>query len=113
MSIDSGGQLLKYAGDADKFPTTIINPGNEPVATVNSSNPAQFMSLASGTIGIFTATHLDAKLASGGAIVYTMINAVVGAPNTKGAHAQWGTGSVTFEAFSSDGTTNPLSFTRT
>ena len=112
VDIDAGGQLLAFSGDTDKYATTKVNVMNEPKCTVQSGNPAQFIGLSSGTIGTFTATHKDARGATGGDIVYTLINAVVASPQVGGAHAQFGQGSLTLESFSSDGVTSPLSFSR-
>ena len=112
VSIDMGGQLLGFSGDTDKYSTTKVNVMNEPKCSVESGNPGQFIGIASGTTGTFTATHKDAKGATGGDIVYTLINAIAASPQVGGAHAQFGTGSLPFESFSSDGVTSPLSFVR-
>lgn len=112
-SFDSGGKLIKFYGDADIFPVVIVAQDCEPTASVDSGDTATIMGFAPGTSGTFTATHNDAKLAVGGAIVYTLINAVVRNPNTSGPRGQFGTATLPLDAFSSDGTTNPLSFTRT
>ena len=70
------------------------------------------MSINPGTDATFTATHKDAKLASGGDIVYTCANAVAGGAQTSGSHAAFGTSTLTFKPYAPDGQTNPISFTR-
>jgi hypothetical protein len=65
-----------------------------------------------GTSGAATATHNDARLASGGAIVYTLSPCVVESPSAGGQHRQIGSGKVLFSGYFPDGQTNPLSFTR-
>lgn len=112
VSLNGGGQLLKYSGSNDRFPTVVANSMNMPTVTLSTGDTAQLMGLAAGTSGTFSFTHKDAKGASGGDIVYTCANAVVGATQTEAPHSQWGTASATFELYSSDGSTNPISFTR-
>lgn len=111
-NFDPGGSLKDYMGDVDKYPTTIVNDMNKPKATVQTGDVATVQALTPGTIGTFTATWKDAKLAVGGDIVYTLINAVLENTGAGGKHADYGTATATFRAFSSDGATNPLSFTR-
>jgi hypothetical protein len=79
VGIGTGGQLLPFSGDNDRFPTVI---------------------------------HKDARGATNGDIVYTLINAVVASPDANGPHGSYGSGTISWQAFSSDGSTNPLSFTR-
>lgn len=112
VTFTQGGQVATYSGDGDKFPTVAVNLMNAPRATVTSSDPAALMAIAPGTTGAFTATHNDAKGAVGGAIVYTLANAVAENVDTSGAHASFGTASLSLIGVSADGTTNPLSFTR-
>lgn len=112
VEINPGGSLIAFAGDNDRFPTVIANAMNSPSATVTGGNIAQFQGLAPGTTGAFAATHKDARGGSNGDIVYALANAVVQNTPGSGSHGQFGSGSITFQAFSSDGSTNPLSFTR-
>ena len=65
------------------------------------------MGIAPGTTNTLTATLNDAKGATGGAVVFTMINAVFENADTTAQHAQFGTVTGTWQAFSSDGVTNP------
>jgi hypothetical protein len=98
VAIDNGGSLIKFSGDGDRFNTTVD------LAIVNT--------WPVGTVGTVVATHNDAKNGVGtGAITYTLTNAVLSKRPLSGAHRQFGQGTITFECFSSDGVTNPLSTT--
>lgn len=112
VDINFGGTLLKYSGDLDRYPTVIINNDNNPSMSLRSSDPGTVMTLVPGTTGVIHATHKDAAKVSGGDVVYIMINAVVESPSTSGSHAQFGTSSLSLQAYSSDGSTTPLSLSR-
>ena len=110
VAIDSGGTLARFAGDGDRFVTTMVNDFNEPSITIQSADLAALRANPAGTVGTLTATHNDAKNGTGsGAVTYTLANAVVSTCQVHGSHRQFGQGSLTFAAFSSDGVTNPLS----
>ena len=110
VSIDSGGSLLKFAGDGDRYNTTVVNDFNEPTITVQSADLAAVRANPVGTLGTFTATHNDARNGPGsGSITYTLANAIVATNPVKGSHRQFGQGTLTFASFSADGVTNPLS----
>lgn len=112
IQIDSGGSLLKFSGDGDRYNTTVVNDFNEPTVTVNCADLAAVRSLPVGTVGTFTATHNDARNGAGtGAITYTLANAVVASNPIQGSHRRFGQGTLTLTAFSVDGVTNPLSAT--
>lgn len=112
VSIDTGGNLLKFSGDGDRYNTTVVNDHNEPVVTVHAADLAAVRANPPGTVGTFTATHNDARNGTGsGAITYTLANAVVATNPVQGSHRQFGQGTVTIAAFSTDGVTNPLSTT--
>lgn len=110
VTIDSGGNLARFAGDGDRFVTTLVNDFNEPSLTIHAADLSSLRANPIGTVGTVSATHNDAKNGSGsGAVTYTMANAVVAACQVQGAHRQFGQGTLTFAAFSGDGVTNPLS----
>lgn len=110
VSIDTGGSLLRFSGDGDRYSTTVVNDYNEPLVTVHSADLAAIRANPVGTVGTFTATHNDAKNGSGtGAISYTLANAIIASNPVQGAHRQFGQGTLTITAYSSDGITNPLS----
>jgi hypothetical protein len=110
VSIDPKGSLAKFSGDNDRYQTTVVNDMNEPEITLECGDVGAVNSLSVGQVGTFSATLCDAVNGTGaGAITYTMANAVVSKVGAGGKHRQYGMGQVTFEAYSSDGTTNPIS----
>lgn len=110
VAIESGGSLARFAGDGDRYVTTMVNDFNEPTVTIQAADLASIRANPVGTVGTLTATHNDAKNGTGtGAVTYTMANAVVASCNVHGAHRHFGQGSISFAAFSGDGVTNPLS----
>jgi hypothetical protein len=110
VRIDSGGSLLKFAGDGDRYSTTVVNDFNDPTVTVQSADLAAVMAYPVGTVGTFVATHNDARNGAGtGAVTYTLSNAVIASHPVQGAHRQFGHGELTLTAYSVDGVTNPLS----
>lgn len=113
VSFDMGGNNQGYAADVDQYNSVVVNTMNQPTATVVSGDPATLMGIAPGTDAAFSATHLDAKGATGGNIVYVLANAVSNGGQTSGDHAAFGTATMTFMGYAPDGVTNPLSFTRT
>jgi hypothetical protein len=110
VTVDSGGSVARFAGDGDRFVTTMVNDFNDPVVTIHAADLGSLQANPVGTVGTLTATHNDARNgAATGAITYTVSNAVVAACQIHGAHRQFGQGSLTIGAFSSDGVTNPIS----
>ncbi|MDR3621609.1 MAG: hypothetical protein P4L85_19820 [Paludisphaera borealis] len=112
VSFTQGGSLAAYSADGDHFPTVVVNLMNKPRAAVTSADTAALMAIAPGTTASFSATHKDAKGETGGDILYVLANAVAENAETSGAHGQFGSATLSLLAFSTDGTTNPLSFTR-
>jgi hypothetical protein len=111
-SIGQGGQLIKFKGDTDIYPTIIANVDNEPHASITTADVGTMMGFIPGTSATLTATLNDAKGAVGGAVVFTLANAVFENADTQAQHAQFGSVTGTWQCYSSDGATNPLSFTR-
>lgn len=115
VSFDDGGSLAKFAGDGDRYFTTVVNDFNEPTCSITAADAAALRSIgAIGTVCAVTATHNDAKslaVTGSGAITYALANAVLATRTIGGSHRQFGSGTVTFEAYSSDGVTNPLTST--
>jgi hypothetical protein len=112
VKVDTGGSLVKFSGDGDRGPSTVVNDFNEPTIEVSTADIAWAMALSPGTTGALTATHNDAKLATLGAIVYALSPCIVEKPSADGEHRQIGKGMAKFVGIFSDGQTNPLSFTR-
>ncbi len=111
-SFSQGGKLLKFSGDTDVFTTIIANVGNEPSTSFTTADVGTIMGIAPGSTNTLSATLNDAKGATGGAVVFTLINAVFENADTTAAHAQLGSVIGTWQAYSSDGVTSPLSFAR-
>jgi hypothetical protein len=111
-SFSQGGSLIKFKGDVDQYPTIIANVDSEPHASITTADVGTLMGINPGTTATLSATLNDAKLATGGAVVFAMANAVFENADTQGQHAQFASVTGTWQAYSSDGATNPLSFTR-
>jgi hypothetical protein len=111
-TVSPGGRLIKFKGDMDLYPTIIAMTDSEPNFSITSADIGTVMGIAPGTTATLTATLNDAKGAAGGAVIFSMINAVFENANASAAHAQFGTITGTWHAYSSDGVTSPLSFTR-
>src|SRR3954463_10801982 len=91
IQIDSGGSLLKFSGDGDRFSTTVVNDFNDPTVTVHSADLGAVRAFPVGTVGTFIATHNDAKNGTGaGAVTYVLTNAVVSSNPIHGTHRQFG-----------------------
>jgi hypothetical protein len=112
VNINQGGTLMEHAADCDHYPTVLTNLMSKPTASVTSADIGSLMAIAPGTVGAFSATHKDAMGQVGGDIVYTLINAVAENTDANGPFGQPGTATFRMRAFSSDGQTNPLSFSR-
>lgn len=112
VNFSQGGSVAEFAGDVDRFTTVIVNLMNKPTATVTSADIATLMGIACGTVGSFTATHKDAAKQAGGDIVYVLSNAVAENVTANGPFGQYGSASLSLKSYSSDGSTNPLAFTR-
>jgi hypothetical protein len=110
FSVDA--TLTPYSGDNSRWPTVVVNSMNGLSITLTVSDEAALLGIGTGAVGTFTATHKDAKLATGGDIIFTCVNTVTGQVTAGGAHAAYGSAQMTMMAYSADGVTNPLSFTR-
>jgi hypothetical protein len=104
-----GGELISFSGDNDRYPRVIANNVNRPRCSITSGDPATLYGFTPGQSGAILATQLDALGATGGAINWQMLNAVHENSDDIGQWGQFGSGTATFQAFSSDGATNPLS----
>jgi TctA family transporter len=107
-----GGHLIKFKGDTDQYPTIIACPDQEPHCSFTTADVGTMMGFQPGTTGAIAAQLNDAKAQTGGAVLFAMVNAVFESADGSGSHAQFATTTGTWQAFSSDGVTNPLSFTR-
>jgi hypothetical protein len=111
-SFGQGGSLVKFKGDTDLYPSIIANVTNEPHASITTADVGNLMTFLPGSSGTLTAQLNDAKAVSLGAVVFTMNNAVFENADTQAAHAQFGSVTGTFQAYASDGLTNPVVITR-
>jgi len=107
-----GGSLIHFKGDSDLYPTIIANVDNEPHASITTADVGTLFGITPGTTATLSATLNDAKGASGGAVIFTMLNAVAENADATAQHAQFGTITGTWKAFSSDGSTPPLTIAR-
>jgi hypothetical protein len=112
VMFSQGGELIEFAGDNSRYPTVIANNMNRPRASVTSGDVATLMNIATGASGTLNATQKDAKSASSGDIVWVLANAVHESTDDTGQFSQFASATATFRSYSSDGATNPLSFTR-
>lgn len=114
VAFDKGGSLLGFSGDGDRYNTVLIADFADPGCSVTAGDIASLMSPVLGVAGVLSATHLDAKNGAGsGAMVYQLNNAVPKNVSPGGSHRQYGTATLEFDSYSSDGSTSPLGVTIT
>jgi hypothetical protein len=111
-NVDQGGQLIRFKGDTDIYTSIIANVNNEPSVSVTSGDPASLHGIATGVSATWTGTLKDARGATGGDIIFVMINAVFETVTTNAQHAQFASATASWQGYSADGVTNPLTFTR-
>lgn len=109
VQVEGGGSLLKFSGDADRYNTTIVHDFSEPMVTITTADLVALNALPIGTVGSFTATHLDAKNLNGaGAITHAVALAIVEDNTGGGAHRKFGEGKLKLNCVSPDGSTHPI-----
>lgn len=111
-SVGQGGSLIKFKGDTDLYPTIIAMVDQEPHASITTADVGTMMGFTPGTVSTLSMTLNDAKGASGGAVVFSLANATFENADSQAQHAQFGSVTGTWHCYSTDGATNPLSFTR-
>lgn len=100
------------SGDADFFDTFAAVVAANPSVSIETINPSGLNSVAVGTIGTLVWTQNDARngsTTSGGALTYTLAQAVYQGQQITNPHRKLATASPTFMSYSTDGSTNPLS----
>lgn len=112
LRIAQGGQILTSSADNDRYTTFATLVMSKPTVTIETLDVAAAMGIASGTTGAFAATHKDAKGATDGDILWAITNVVIEDVESGGAHMALGSATIKGFAVSSDGQTNPISFTR-
>jgi hypothetical protein len=113
VRIQTQGNLIKHSGDGDRFPTVVTNDYNDPMITVDYRDLTHLHGLTPGQRGVLVCTHRDPTngvAAGGGAYAATLSPAVVQDTPSGGRHRDWGQGQAIFSCESTDGVTNPLSF---
>jgi hypothetical protein len=108
-SFGMGGTLLKFKGDTNVYSTVICSTDIEPHCSFTTGDIATMTGFVPGTAGSLAATLNDALGVSAGNIAFTTSNAVFENADASAAHAQYGTVTGTWQLYSSDGVTNPLS----
>jgi hypothetical protein len=112
VKIDLGGDVMTFKADADIFDIMCASLTRKPTCSIALADYYAMMSLISGVIGTLAATHNDARLATGGAIVYTITSAVFENCSASGDHAAWGAGAANFKTVTTDGMTPPVGLAR-
>lgn len=112
FSPNPGGELIKFSGDNDRYPTVIANAMNNPTVSVTTGDIGTMQGFAPGTVSTITATMGDALAASGGAINWTISNAVFRNHTPSQPHGNFGSTTAEFDCYSSDGSTSPFSISR-
>jgi hypothetical protein len=111
---DPGIELLNMAGDADFWDTTVVAVRGARTVTIELLEIGTFNTVTPGAIGTLVWTRNDARnaaAAGGGALVYTLSEAVYKGMPVNSAHRQAAKGTISFEAQSVDGATDPLTIT--
>ncbi len=52
VAIESGGSLARFAGDGDRYITTMVNDFNEPTVTIQAADLASLRANPVGTVGV-------------------------------------------------------------
>lgn len=109
-------QEVRGSGDGDFYDTFAGVVSANPSISLEMLNQAALdnITIAPGAVGTLVYTLNDARngsTAAGGALIYTLINAVYQGQAKTNGHRALGTASPTFNSFSTDGTTNPQSVT--
>jgi hypothetical protein len=107
-SFSQGGELIEFSGDNSRYPVIIANNVNRPKCSITGGDVATLMGFTDGLSGTILATQQDALGATGGAINWSLINAVHETTDDQGQWGAFATATATFRAYSSDGATNPL-----
>jgi hypothetical protein len=107
-----GGQLIRFNGDTDRYTSIIANVNNEPSATFTTADVGSLMTIPTAGSATLAATLLDALAATGGDVIFSLVNAVYETADAQAQHAQFGTVTASWQGYASDGQTNPLSISR-
>jgi hypothetical protein len=111
LTINQGGQLIKFKGDTDIYPSVIANVNNDPSINITTADVATIVAFITGVSGTFVAVHNDANQITGGATQFSCVNAVFETWTDTGPHAQFGSVTASWQMYSPDGVTNPMTMT--
>ena len=113
ISFDENGEIISSGGDAtliDQFKALVRIDPKVTIETTDQQNG--IIALAAGQIGQLVFTMNDARngaTSGGGAKIYTVSNAMLEPRKWDGQYRQFGKQTITFQTYSSDGSTNPVS----
>lgn len=115
-SVSSNPNLesVEDSGDAQFYNTLNVVTSGRWIITIEVTKPAVLNAVAFGVAGTLTWTENDANNGSatgGGALIFTLVNAILKPQTRNSQHRQVATMSFVFESYSSDGSTSPLSST--
>ena len=113
-SYDEGAQSLKESADFDIFPTTAGINYVEPKLTLESIDAFALYATLAGTFGSLAITFRDFKngaTVGGGAKIVTASNAWLETRPLSAQHRQLATQTLTFQTYSTDGSTHPVAVT--
>lgn len=111
-SYDEGNQVLEESADFDAYPTVAGVTMSNPKITLDTLDAfALFATLAGqkGTLAITFRDHSNGATTAGGAKIVTATNAFIGPRQITSNYNTLAHQSLTFQTFSSDGATHPIS----
>ena len=107
--VHRGKKQLMAFGDAKLYPTLIVNVENSRTITIVGGDVSKLLQLGADTVFTVVLILNDAKNGSGsGALTVTLVDATIAEDSHSGQNNEFGQSSVTFVAYSTDGTTDPL-----
>lgn len=109
MTFEQGGEVVDFLGDLDIYPSVSISPAVRPRASVTSAAAGILGSFSPGAVGTLVGTLVDAKLAIGGSLLFTLSPAIFETSSVSGQHAQFAGATATWKSYSVDVVTNPYS----
>jgi hypothetical protein len=107
-----GGQIIRFKGDTDRYTSIVANVNNEPSANFTTADIGTLMTITTSGQALLTAQLNDALGITNGACLFKMANAVYETADASAQHAQFGTVTASWQGWSADGQTSPLSITR-
>jgi hypothetical protein len=115
VGFEENNEVIQGKGDVALFATRIDVVGIGRSVRVTSEDLAVAAVLSAGDIGTFNAIHKlagnSAPTAEAGDLVFALSNARLIRLPIAGRHAQYGSMQLEWQAYSSDGETDPLSVT--